>query len=111
MPKRLEFRRVLFRSYIRNPRARAEELGMYFEAIASLPAKDGASAFESTVAAAREAGALTIRVNCLPGRRYENFTNLADWEKAVAQSRENIDAALRIVEKHQVPLSIENHKD
>ena len=97
--------------YIRKLRARAEELGMYFEAIASLPAKDGASAFESTVAAAREAGALTIRVNCLPGRRYENFTNLADWEKAVAQSRENIDAALRIVEKHQVPLSIENHKD
>jgi len=97
--------------YIRKLRARADELGMYFEAIASLPGKDGAPAFESTVAAAKEAGALAIRVNCLPGRRYENFTNLADWQKAVAQSREKVDAALRIVEHHQVPLAIENHKD
>ena len=63
------------------------------------------------MAAAKQAGALAIRVNCLPGRRYENFTNLADWRKAVAQARENIDRALRIVEKQQVPLAIENHKD
>jgi sugar phosphate isomerase/epimerase len=100
--------------YIRKLRARAGELGMYFEAIASLPAlpaNAGPAAFESTVAAAKQAGALAIRVNCLPGRRYENFTNLADWRTAVAQSHENIDAALRIVEKHQVPLAIENHKD
>jgi 3-oxoisoapionate decarboxylase len=97
--------------YVRKLRARAGELGMYYETITALPAKDGASAFESTVAAAKEAGALAVRVNCLPGRRYENFTNLADWEKAVAESHEKIDTALRIVEKHQVPLAIENHKD
>jgi 3-oxoisoapionate decarboxylase len=97
--------------YIHKLRARAEALGMYFEAIASLPAKGDPAAFESTAAAAKEAGALAIRVNCLPGRRYENFTNLADWRKAVAQSHENIDTALRIVEKHQTPLAIENHKD
>ena len=52
--------------YIRKLRARADELGMFFEMIASLPGKDGASAFESTVAAAREAGALAIRCRCLP---------------------------------------------
>jgi len=97
--------------YIRKLRARAGELGMYFEAIASLPKAGDTTAFDSTVAAAKEAGALAIRVNCLPGRRYENFTNLADWENAVAQSHLNIDAALRIVETHQVPLAIENHKD
>jgi sugar phosphate isomerase/epimerase len=65
----------------------------------------------STVAAAKQAGALAIRVNCLPGRRYENFTNLADWQQGGGPSHENIDAALRIVEKHQMPLAIENHKD
>jgi sugar phosphate isomerase/epimerase len=97
--------------YVRKLRARAEQLGMYFEAIASLPGKDGVAAFEATVEAAKQAGALAVRVNCLPGRRYENFTNLADWRKAVAQSYENIDAALRVVEKQQVPLAIENHKD
>ncbi|MGA2739668.1 MAG: TIM barrel protein [Bryobacteraceae bacterium] len=97
--------------YIRKFRARAEELGMYYEAITALPKAGDTAAFDSTVAAAKQAGALAIRVNCLPGRRYENFTNLADWDQAVAQSHQNIDAAVRIVEKHQVPLAIENHKD
>jgi sugar phosphate isomerase/epimerase len=97
--------------YIRKLRARAGELGMYYETIASLPGAEGAPSFESTVAAAKEAGSLAIRVNCLPGRRYENFTNLADWQKAVAEAHQKIDAALRIVEKHQIPLAIENHKD
>jgi sugar phosphate isomerase/epimerase len=97
--------------YIRKLRARTAELGMYYEMIAALPAKDNPAQFESTVAAAKEAGALAVRVNCLPGRRYENFTNLADWDKAVDESHRKIDAALRIVEKHHVPLAIENHKD
>jgi len=97
--------------YIRKLRARAAQLGMYFEVIGRLPGTGGGPEFESAVAAASEAGALVIRVNCLPGRRYENFTNLADWQKAVDQAHRNIDTALRIVEKHQTPLAIENHKD
>ncbi|MGO4884578.1 MAG: sugar phosphate isomerase/epimerase family protein [Bryobacteraceae bacterium] len=98
-------------AYIRKLRARTEALGMYFEAIAALPAINDPAAFESTVAAAKEAGALVVRVNCLPGRRYENFTNLADWRAAVAQAHQRIDLALRIVERRQLPLAIENHKD
>ncbi|HTQ55337.1 MAG TPA: TIM barrel protein [Bryobacteraceae bacterium] len=97
--------------YIRRLRGRAEQLGMYLEVIAGLPAPNDTSAFENTVAAAKDAGALAVRVNCLPGRRYENFTNLTDWRQAVAHARLKIDAALRIVEKRQVPLAIENHKD
>ncbi len=96
---------------IRTLRARAEKYGMYLEVIAGLPTKNDLAAFESTAAAAREAGALAIRVNCLPGRRYENFSNVADWRAAVAESHERIDAAARIVEKHRIPLAIENHKD
>ncbi|HLY18400.1 MAG TPA: TIM barrel protein [Bryobacteraceae bacterium] len=97
--------------YIRKVRTRAAQLGMYFEIIASLPDRNDTSAFESTVAAAKDAGALAIRVNCLPGRRYENFTSLSEWRAAVAGARARIDAALRIVEKLQVPLALENHKD
>lgn len=97
--------------YIRKLRARTGELGMYFEVIAGLPAMGNTAAFESTVAAAKQAGALAIRVNCLPGRRYENFTTLADWRNAVSEARDKIDAALRIVERQQVPLALENHKD
>ncbi len=98
-------------AYIHKLRARCEELGMYYEMIAALPDANDSAAFEATVAAAKEAGALAIRVNCLPGRRYENFTNLADWRKAVAGAQERIDIALKIAEKQQVPLAIENHKD
>ncbi|MGA2130678.1 MAG: TIM barrel protein [Bryobacteraceae bacterium] len=97
--------------YIHKLRARAEQLGMYLEVIAGLPAPNDAASFDATVAAAKQAGALAIRVNCLPGRRYENFTNLADWRAAVAQAKLKIDAALRIVEKRRMPLAIENHKD
>ncbi|MGA2589233.1 MAG: sugar phosphate isomerase/epimerase family protein [Bryobacteraceae bacterium] len=97
--------------YAHKLRARAEQLGMYFEAMASLPEKDDSAAFEQTAVAAKEAGARAIRVNCLPGRRYENFTHLADWQRAVARSRAALDVALRIVERLQVPLAIENHKD
>jgi len=97
--------------YIRKLRARAEQWGMYFEVIAALASSDDPAPFESTVAAAKEAGARAIRVNCLPGRRYENFNSLADWRAAVARAHRNIDAALRIAERLQVPLAIENHKD
>lgn len=96
--------------YLRKLRARAAELGMYFEAIGGLPSKDIA-AFERSVAAAKEAGAGCIRVNCLPGRRYENFASVDEWQKAVAQSHTNIDAAVRVMEKFEIPLAIENHKD
>jgi sugar phosphate isomerase/epimerase len=95
----------------RKLRSRAEQLGMYFEAIGRLTARDDPAAFERTVVAAKEAGALCLRVNCIPGRRYEAFSNLADWKESVGRTRENIDAAARIVERHQVPLAIENHKD
>ena len=97
--------------YISRFRTRAGQLGMYFEVIASLPKEDDPAAFESTVAAAKEAGARAIRVNCLPGRRYENFSNLADWRQAVDKSHANLDVALRIVERHKLPLAVENHKD
>ncbi|HUO32075.1 MAG TPA: TIM barrel protein [Bryobacteraceae bacterium] len=97
--------------YIHKLRARTEQLGMYLEVITALPGKDGPAAFTATVAAAKEAGARALRVNCLPGRRYENFSNLDDWRNAVARAHANIDVALRIVERQKLPLALENHKD
>ncbi|MFN7997224.1 MAG: TIM barrel protein [Bryobacteraceae bacterium] len=99
------------REYARKVRRRTEELGLYFELIGGLPKDRDTSGFEQTVAAAQEAGARCIRVNCLPGRRYEDFTSLAQWNEAVGRAHKTIDAAARIVEKQQIPLAIENHKD
>jgi sugar phosphate isomerase/epimerase len=92
-------------------RTRLDETGMYFEAMAELPKTDDTSGFENTVLAAKQAGALCIRVACLNGRRYETFPRQAEWWKFADESRAAIARALPIAEKHRLPIAIENHKD
>ena len=87
-----------------------EELGMYLEIQTFLPREDPA-VFEHAVQVAKAAGATSLRVVCLLGRRYEMFDKLADWNTAVDGFHRQIRAALPIVEKYKMPLGIENHKD
>jgi len=87
-----------------------EELGMYVEVQTFLPREDPA-VFEHAVRIAREAGATSLRVVCLVGRRYEMFDTLQDWKTAVAGFHKQIAAAAPIVERYKMPLGIENHKD
>ncbi len=98
-------------AYLKKLRARAEDLGMYIEAMAGLPKTGENERFERTVAAAGVVGALGIRTAALSGRRYETFSQLSDWREFVKQSLAAIDRALPIVTKAQMPLAIENHKD
>jgi len=97
--------------YLKRLRARAEQLGMYIEVMAELPKQDDTSAFESVVRAAKDAGALCARCAALGGRRYEDFSDLSDWQSFVARSRASIDRALAVATRVQLPLGIENHKD
>jgi len=97
-------------AYIKRLRERTEELGMYLEVMAGLPGEN-ADLFESTVAAAKEAGALCIRSACLGGRRYETFASLDDWNRFVSDSKKAIERALPVVQKWRMPLALENHKD
>jgi 3-oxoisoapionate decarboxylase len=97
--------------YTAKLRRRSQELGMYLEAILPLPPPTGLADFEQRVAAAKLAGALCLRSACLPTRRYETFTTLEDWRKFAADSRERLRAVLPIMERQQLPLAIENHKD
>ena len=83
---------------------------MYVEIQTFLPREDPA-VFEHAVKVAREAGATSLRVVCLLGRRYEMFDSLEGWKTAVAGFHKQIATALPIVEKHRMPLGIENHKD
>jgi sugar phosphate isomerase/epimerase len=83
---------------------------MYLEAMAPLPQVD-MSRFLDTVEAAKRVGALCIRSACLSGRRYETFSTLEEWRKFVADSRASIARAVAIVDKHRMPLALENHKD
>jgi 3-oxoisoapionate decarboxylase len=89
-----------------------EDLGMYVEIQTFLPrVGESPDVFEHAVKVAKEAGATSLRVVCLLGRRYEMFDSLAEWKSAVAGFHKQIAAARPIVEKHRMPLGIENHKD
>jgi len=87
-----------------------EELDMYVEIQTFLPRED-ASVFEHAVEVAKEAGASSLRVVCLLGRRYEMFDSYAAWQDAVAGFHRQIQTAVPIVEKYKMRLGIENHKD
>jgi len=97
--------------YLSKLRGRAEALGMYIEVMAELPKPNDSEGFERTVAGAKAVGALCVRSAALGGRRYETFSQLSDWQDFVKRSLAAIDQALPIVNKQQVPLAIENHKD
>lgn len=87
-----------------------EDLGMYLEIQTFLPRPDPAE-FEQFVRIAKEAGATSLRVVCLLGRRYELMNTLEDWKQAVIGFHKQIEDALPIVERYKMPLGIENHKD
>jgi sugar phosphate isomerase/epimerase len=96
--------------WARRTRRMKEELGMYVEVQTFLPREDPA-VFEHAVKVAKEAGATSLRVVCLLGRRYEMFDTLQEWKAAVSGFHRQIAAAVPIVEKYRMPLGIENHKD
>ena len=96
--------------WARRTRQMKEELDMYLEIQTFLPRPDPAE-FEHAVKVAKEAGASSLRVVCLLGRRYEMMNSRQDWSDAVATYHQQIAAALPIVERHRMPLGIENHKD
>lgn len=96
--------------WARRTRQMKEDLGMYVEVQTFLPREDP-SVFEHAVKVAREAGASSLRVVCLLGRRYEMFDTLDAWKQATVGFHKQIATAIPIVEKYRMPLGIENHKD
>jgi sugar phosphate isomerase/epimerase len=96
--------------YLKRLRDSAERYGMYIETMAELPKQDPA-AFERALQAAREAGAAVVRVGCLSGRRYENFSTYDDWKRWVESARDSVFRAVPVAERQKIPIAIENHKD
>jgi sugar phosphate isomerase/epimerase len=96
--------------WARRTRELKEKLDMYVEVQTFLPRPD-VDVFEHAVKVAKEAGATSLRVVCLLGRRYEMFSSLDEWKTAVEGFHRQIASAIPIVEKHRMPLGIENHKD
>ena len=66
--------------------------------------------FEHAVKVAKEAGATSLRAVCLLGRRYEMFDSLQAGPGRQGFHKQ-IAAAVPILERHRMPLGLENHKD
>ena len=90
----------------------ADEHGLFIETIVSPPKdQDDFPRFDAEMKAARDAGAKAARTVIIPGRRYEYFKTYADFQVAAKLGHAMVERALPIVEKYEVPLAIENHKD
>ena len=92
-------------------RARAEELGMFVEAMIPLPKGKDTAQFQQAVMDAKAVGASCARSAALSGRRYETFASLTEWQTFVSRSLESIAAAVPVLEKQRFSLALENHKD
>lgn len=94
-------------SYARQVRARLEQTGLFFVLNASI---NDTERFRQLVTLAKEAGAVGVRV-ASGGRRYEDFSTLAERQAHVDRVLEKIRVALPIAEAAKLPIALENHKD
>ena len=99
------------RSYVKQLRAYAEDNNLFLEDSVWLGGKTvDLERFEAAVASVKAAGAVAIRGFC-GGRRYEQFDRREQFDEFAKRSWKNIESVAPIVEKYQIPLAIENHKD
>jgi 3-oxoisoapionate decarboxylase len=86
--------------------------GMYLEGIVRSPRERAeVERFEREVETARACGAQVLRTAMLDGRRYETFRTTEDFRRFRARSRDALALARPVVERHQIRLAVENHKD
>jgi sugar phosphate isomerase/epimerase len=93
-------------------RERAESYGMYVEGSVRTPSDASDIArFESEVVSAKRAGATVLRTAMLGGRRYETFKTAAAFRRYSEKSVRSLELAKPIVQRHEMRLAVENHKD
>ncbi len=99
-------------AYADDLRARLEAASMDIEGIVTIP-KDEAdlARFEAEIRTAKRAGAAIVRTAMLNGRRYETFDTLASFRQSVDRAARSLTLAVPVLDRHQVRLAVENHKD
>lgn len=103
---------VLTPSEIEQLRQFAGRHGLFIEAIVKPPKDDhDIERFEAEITTAGDVGVQAARTTIMPGRRYERFKTLAEFQEFEARGRKMLERAAAIVEKHGVPFAVENHKD
>lgn len=94
----------------RRVRARAEELGMWMEAMVSI-CQSTPEQLEQAILDAKAAGCTVARDALLSGRRYQTFSRLSEWNQWRKESYSTVERVLPLLERHRFTLALENHKD
>jgi sugar phosphate isomerase/epimerase len=85
---------------------------MFIDAVVAPPAdKSDVGRFEAEIRTAAAVGVQAARTVVMPGRRYERFSSLAEFREFEQRGQRMLELAAPIVERHRVPLAVENHKD
>jgi sugar phosphate isomerase/epimerase len=99
-------------------RRKLEELGMFVEGNARLPARlsEDTAAFEKSLADAKAVGATIVRSVSRPpqgtsGRRYESFKSYEEFKAWETEANAIVLKCLPIAERLGMKLALENHKD
>jgi sugar phosphate isomerase/epimerase len=94
-------------------RKRLEALDMFIEYEGRLPdTPDGdLSGYEKALKDAVAVGATTMRIVSTSKRRYETFTNLADFKVSEKNHAAVVEKIVPMAEKYKIILAMENHKD
>ncbi|MCA9223734.1 MAG: sugar phosphate isomerase/epimerase [Planctomycetales bacterium] len=97
---------------IRELRDFAGQHNLYIEAIVRPPREESdVDRFAAEIRTAAEVGALAARTVVMPGRRYEQFDSMAAYRAAEVEAERMLRLAAPVVERHRLPLAVENHKD
>jgi sugar phosphate isomerase/epimerase len=85
---------------------------LYIEGSISLPrAKDDVGRFTAEVRTAKRCGAAVFRTVLMNGRRYEVFDSAEAYRKFFEQGKQALALARPVVEKQEIRMAAENHKD
>ena len=99
-------------SYLAGLRQKSGQYEMHVEAILNLPKSSAETdRFEQELLCAKQCGATIARTTMLPGRRYEQFNTLADYQRACEQGLSSLRLAEKVAARHKFRLAVENHKD
>jgi sugar phosphate isomerase/epimerase len=88
------------------------EHGLFLEGSIALP-KDKADAerFAAEVKSAKRCGVDLFRTVLMNGRRYETFDSAEAFRAFFDKAKESLALARPVIEKHELRMAIENHKD
>jgi sugar phosphate isomerase/epimerase len=92
-------------------RALVERQGLFLELSVPFRWFETPDAFEHVAGICHALGATRLRVGLLYGRRYESFESMDAWQAFVARWRDVFPRLKPLIEKHELLVGIENHKD